>query len=139
MNRKKILCVCFGNTCRSPMFQALLVQELRGKNADVESAGLADRFGVPASPHAVECMRERGLDITGHRSRRASDLDLTAYDHIYCVEEALAQQLTALGAPREKVEVVEISNPYGKDLETYRTCAEVLSCLATTLASKFDQ
>lgn len=121
------------------MLQALLLQELRGKNAEVESAGLADRFGVPASPHAVECMRERGLDITGHRSRRASDLDLTAYDHIYCVEEALAQQLMTLGAPKEKVEVVEISNPYGKDLETYRACAEVLSRLVVTLASKFDQ
>ena len=121
------------------MFRALLIQELRGKEVEVESAGLVDRFGAPASQHAVECMRERGLDITDHRSRRASDLDLTTYDHIYCVEEVLAQQLTALGAPREKVEVVEISNPYGKDLETYRACAEVLSRLAVTVASKFDQ
>jgi len=139
VNRKKILCVCFGNTCRSPMFRALLIQELRGKEVEVESAGLADRFGVPASQHAVECMRERGLDITDHRSQRASDLDLTAYDHIYCVEEVLAHQLTALGAPREKVEVVEITNPYGKDLETYRACAEVISRLAITIASEFDQ
>lgn len=139
MNRKKILCVCFGNTCRSPMLQVLLVQELRGKNVEVESAGLADKFGVPANSHAIECMRERGLDITDHRSRRASDLDLTAYDHIYCVEKVLAQQLVALGAPKEKVEVVEISNPYGKDPETYRACAQVLSRLVETLASKFDQ
>ncbi len=136
---KKILCVCFGNTCRSPMLQALLIQGLQGKSVDVESAGLADRFGVPATPHAVECMKERGLDITGHRSHKVSDLDLASYDHIYCVEEVLTQRLTALGAPAEKVEVIEVSNPYGKDLETYRACAEVLARVGIDLAGKLSQ
>ncbi len=84
-------------------------------------------------------MRERGLDITNHRSRKASDRDLASYNHIYCVEEALAQQLIALGAPSEKVKVIEVSNPYGKDLETYRACADVLSQLSGTLVSKFNQ
>lgn len=137
--KRKILCVCFGNTCRSPMLQALLSEKLRDKDFDVESAGLADRFGTPASIHAVECMREKGLDITNHRSRKASDLDLTSYDRIYCVEEVLIQQLIALGAPNDRVEVVEVSNPYDKDLETYRACAEILSRLAATLASKLNQ
>ena len=108
--KKRILCVCFGNTCRSPMLQALLSRNLPRENFEIESAGLADRSGAPASPHAIECMRERGLDITAHKSRRASDLELSSYDHIYCVEEALAQKLVALGAPIERVDVVEVSN-----------------------------
>ena len=137
--KRKILCVCFGNTCRSPMLQAFLSEKLRDKDFTVESAGLADRFGASASLHAVECMRKKGLDITNHRSRKVSDLALISYDHIYCVEEALVPQLIALGAPKDKIEVVEVSNPYGKDFETYRTCAEVLSRLATTLASKLNQ
>lgn len=134
--KRKILCVCFGNTCRSPMLQAFLSRNLPHENFEVESAGLVDRSGASASPHAVECMREVGLDITSHRSRRASNLDLASYDQIYCVEEALAQQLVSLGALVEKVEVAEVSNPYGKDLETYRACAETLSQLAEKLASK---
>ena len=121
------------------MLQALLSRNLPRENFEIESAGLADRSGAPASPHAIECMRERGLNITAHKSRRVSDLELSSYDHIYCVEEALAQKLIALGAPREKVEVVEVGNPYGQDLETYRVCAEVLSQFAKTLASKFVQ
>lgn len=137
--KRRILCVCFGNTCRSPMLQALLSRSLPREKFNIESAGLADRSGAPASVHAIECMREKGLDITDHQSRKASDLDLASYDHIYCVEEVLSQQLIALGVPVEKVEVVEVSNPYGKDLETYRACAEVLSQIAEALASKFNQ
>lgn len=143
MKRKKILCVCYGNTCRSPMLQALLTQELQSKGVEVEveSAGLADKFGASASHHTIECMKEKGLDITNHRSRRVSDLNLALYDHIYCVEESLVPQLIALGAPEKEVEVVEkerggINNPYGSDLETYRACAEVLACVATALAGK---
>ena len=137
--KRKILCVCFGNTCRSPMLQALLSQILPREDFEIESAGLADRSGAPASPHAIECMRERCLDITAHRSRRASDLELSSYDRIYCVGETLAQKLVALGASREKVEVIEVSNPYGQDLEIYRACAEILSQLTKTLVSKLVQ
>jgi len=121
------------------MLQALLSRNLPRENFEIESAGLADRSGAPASPHAIECMREMGLDITAHKSRKASDLELSSYDHIYCVEEVLATKLIALGAPRERTEVVEVSNPYGQDLEVYRVCVEVLSQLAKTLASKFIQ
>lgn len=121
------------------MLQALLSRNLPREKFEIESTGLADRSGAPASTHAIECMRERGLDVTDHRSRKASDLDLASYDHIFCVEEALSQQLIALGAPVEKVEVVEVSNPYGKDLEIYRACAEVLSQIAEALTNKFNQ
>lgn len=121
------------------MLQALLSRNLPREKFEIESAGLADRTGAPASAHAVECMQERGLDIISHRSREASDLNLASYDHIYCVEEALSNQLVALGAPKEKIEVTEVSNPYGKDLETYRACAETLSRIAEALAAKLNQ
>lgn len=137
--KRKILCVCFGNTCRSPMLQALLSRNLQRGEFEIESAGLADRTGAPASAHAVTCMQERGMDIASHRSRKASELDLASYDHIYCVEETLSHQLIALGAPIGKVEVVEVSNPYGKDIETYRTCAETLSRIAEALSAKLNQ
>jgi len=136
---KKILCVCFGNTCRSPMLQAILSRNLSRQKFEIESAGLSGNADRPASPNAIECMRERGLDITGHRSRRASDLNLHSYDHIYCVEEVLSQQLIELGAPKERIEVVEVSNPYGKDLKTYRACAEALSGIAAMLTQKLNQ
>jgi len=68
-----ILVVCTGNTCRSPLGAAILADRLRRRGAGaayaVESAGTAATPGLPASPEAVEVARERGLDLTAHRSR----------------------------------------------------------------------
>ena len=63
-----LLVVCIGNVCRSPMAEALLRARLPG--VDVQSAGLGARDGQPADPHAVDLMRERGLDVAAHRARR---------------------------------------------------------------------
>lgn len=68
-----ILLVCTGNTCRSPMAAALLGARLAeaGVAATVHSAGtLFD--GRPATDHGVACMAERGLDTSGHRSRKVT-------------------------------------------------------------------
>ncbi|HAL91859.1 MAG TPA: low molecular weight protein arginine phosphatase [Verrucomicrobia bacterium] len=66
---KKVLVVCTGNSCRSPMAAGWLNQKLAGKGWGAESAGVAAWGGSPASPEAVEAMREVGIDISGHRSR----------------------------------------------------------------------
>lgn len=58
----KIICVCTGNTCRSPMAAALLQRLLPG--AEVSSAGLYAEEGMPASRHALLAMDEMGLDIS---------------------------------------------------------------------------
>lgn len=63
-----LLVVCVGNVCRSPMAEALFRARL--PRVDVQSAGLGARDGQPADPHAVDLMRERGLDIAVHRARR---------------------------------------------------------------------
>ncbi len=66
---KKVLVVCTGNSCRSPMAAGWLNQKLTGKGWMAESAGVAAGNGAPATPEAVAAMRELGIDISGHRSR----------------------------------------------------------------------
>ncbi len=65
------LLVCTGNICRSPMAEGLLGQRLAGRGVDatVHSAGLVTE-NQPASDHGVDAMARRGIDISGHRSRR---------------------------------------------------------------------
>ena len=66
----RILVLCTGNVCRSPLAEQLLGRELarRGVDAQVSSAGVV-RDGRPAAPEIVELLGERGLDGWAHRSR----------------------------------------------------------------------
>ena len=66
---KKVLVVCTGNTCRSPMAEGWLNQKLAGKGWIAESAGVAGWGGGCASSEAVAVMREIGIDISSHRNR----------------------------------------------------------------------
>jgi protein-tyrosine phosphatase len=89
---KRILVVCEGNICRSPMAQALLAQQLPGIN--VMSAGLAALTGRRADPMAVELMAEREIDLGGHV---ATDLNL---QHVRSAELVL----TMTQAQRQAIE-----------------------------------
>ncbi|MFM0175123.1 low molecular weight protein-tyrosine-phosphatase [Paraburkholderia sediminicola] len=64
----RVLVVCAGNVCRSPMVAALLTRSLQ--SVAVESAGITALVGHAADPIAVDLMRERGLDIQSHRARQ---------------------------------------------------------------------
>ena len=66
---KKVLVVCTGNTCRSPMAEGWLNHKLAGKGWIAESAGVAGWGGGCASSEAVAVMREIGIDISSHRNR----------------------------------------------------------------------
>jgi protein-tyrosine phosphatase len=65
---KRILVVCEGNICRSPMAQGVLAHSLPGIN--VSSAGLGALIGYPADPWAISLMAERRIDIAAHRARQ---------------------------------------------------------------------
>lgn len=69
----KVLFVCTGNTCRSPMAEKLFrrLAEEAGLAVDVRSAGLAAAEGAPASAHARTVLKERGLD-DAHRAQQVS-------------------------------------------------------------------
>ncbi|MGD9781210.1 MAG: low molecular weight protein arginine phosphatase [Kiritimatiellia bacterium] len=66
---KKVLVVCTGNSCRSPMAEGWLNKRFEGTGWTAESAGVAAWGGAPPTPEAVEAMREIGIDISAHRSR----------------------------------------------------------------------
>ena len=81
---KRILLVCTGNTCRSPMAEALFrrMAEARGIPVKVKSAGVAAMAGQPMSRHAADVLRTKGLDPSGFRSSELTEADVEWADAI---------------------------------------------------------
>jgi protein-tyrosine phosphatase len=85
----KILFVCTGNICRSPLAEGILKDKLRKRNivADVDSAGLEDfHVGDPPDKRAISTSNKRGIDISGHRGRLFVIKDFDLYDKIYIMD-----------------------------------------------------
>ncbi len=146
---RKILLVCTGNICRSPLAAALMQRALTERGVDgidVSSAGTGAWDGAPVSEGAYLVGLEQGLDLSGHRARlltrdvvEQSDLILTmARHHRARVDELGGEgRVFVLGEYAGRSgDAAEVSDPFGGDLDVYRdTSAE----LATLVAAAVDR
>lgn len=86
-DKKKILMVCLGNICRSPLAEALLRQKVDPDKVLVDSAGLDSyHVGEPPCRSSQEIARENGLDISDLRARAFKTSDFDDFDKIYIMD-----------------------------------------------------
>jgi protein-tyrosine phosphatase len=115
---KNILVVCEGNICRSPMAQGLLASRLG--TAQVGSAGLGALIGRPADPIAVDLLRERSIDISGHRAVQITSLICTAAQIILVMDVEQRQRLESM-YPQVRGRVFRLGEYIKKDVpDPYR-------------------
>ena len=109
----RVLVVCTGNTCRSPMVAAVLLDELGPdrERVEVTSAGTAAWEGQPATPTSVEIAAHEGLDLAPHRSRRTTPALVRAADLV------LVSEWPEPGEPG-----LPVSDPFGASREAYEEC-----------------
>lgn len=84
----KILMVCLGNICRSPLAEGILKQKAKDNGLDWEIASAGtERFHAGEPPHrlAQKVAREHGLDLSRYRARQITEADLRHYDKIYAL------------------------------------------------------
>lgn len=134
----RILFVCTGNTCRSPLAEAIARRIASGsgqENIVFESAGTQAWEGSAASDAALLVGVERNLDLSSHRSRRltpdivrASDLILVmSSSHLAQVRELdQGANVHLLGGYGSGNHSHAIADPFGGDLNDYRATADEL-------------
>ena len=116
----KILMVCLGNICRSPLAEGILKEKARRQGLEwtVDSAGTGSwHIGEPPDHRSIEVARINDIDITDQRARQFKSEDWEQYDHILAMDENNYRDILARkpsDAPRAKLALIlDFAPEYG--------------------------
>ncbi len=151
-----IVFVCTGNTCRSPLAEALCkkiladqlqcpVEELAQEGFLVRSAGMSTFSGDRATPEAIEIARELGIGLQSHQSQPVTRELVFQADYLVAMTQVHVQNLLSrypFDSPTPVLlcpEGADVSDPIGCDMAVYRECAKQLQKHLEPWVRKFQE
>ncbi|WP_272148936.1 low molecular weight protein-tyrosine-phosphatase [Tenacibaculum aiptasiae] len=106
---KKILMVCLGNICRSPLAEGILQSKLSSQSFFVDSAGTAGyHVGELPDRRSIEVAKKYGIDITNQRSRKFVKSDFKDFDLIYAMDESNYNNIVSMTDDYNEIQKVKM-------------------------------
>ncbi len=147
---QRILMVCLGNICRSPLAEGVLKSKVASKSILVDSAGTA-AYHVGNSPdkRSIQIAKTYGIDISEQRARAFSKDDFENFDIIYAMDRSNYNNILRLAssvASKNKVQLLlnesfpgedrEVPDPYYGGKEGFETIYQLIDAACDRIAVK---
>ena len=148
----KILMVCLGNICRSPLAEGIMRSKL-SEDFIVDSAGTGGwHAGELPDKRSISTAKGRGLDITNQRARQFKKSDFDTFDHIFVMDNSNYKDVLAL-APNEEAkskvklilneifpnENVDVPDPYYGGQDGFENVFDMLDKACEEIARKLKK
>lgn len=119
----KVLMVCLGNICRSPLAEGIFKSKLINTNIEVNSAGTAAyQIGPPPDKRSIAIAASKGIDISKQRTAKFKQTDFDSYSHIFVMDENNYREILAKARSKKDISKVallmdqeDIPDPYYGD------------------------
>ncbi len=105
----KVLMVCLGNICRSPLAEGILKSKVNPNDIYVESAGTAGyHVGELPDRRSIAVAQKYGIDLTDQRSRKFTIADFDTFDHIFVMDQSNYQDVLSLARNSEDISKIKL-------------------------------
>ena len=149
---KKILMVCLGNICRSPIAEGILQSKLTSELFKVDSAGTAGyHIGELPDVRSIEVAKKYGIDITNQRSRKFTKSDFKEFDLIFAMDESNYNNIISVMDDNSHIQKVKmilnelypaknrnVPDPYYGGNQGFENVYKMLDEVCDVIASKLE-
>ncbi len=148
----KILMVCLGNICRSPLAEGILAAKLP-EGYQVDSCGtISMHEGENPDHRAVKAATHYGVDISKQKSRPITDADFDEYDRILCMDKSVYEDVMAKAKTEEQKQKIalfleeagvenhrtEVPDPYWGEMADFHEVYKLIDGACTKIAEKIQ-
>lgn len=149
--KTKVLMVCLGNICRSPLAEGILKSKVDSNKVYVDSAGTAGyHIGNPPDGRSIAVARKYGLDISSQKCRRFSKTDFKEFDFIYVMDRSNFSDIAHLAQNQEESKkirlllseanlgVSEVPDPYYGGEDGFERVYQLIDLACEAIAKKLN-